>query len=225
MKFKSIFLFLMFLAGLYNYVIADEIALYPTGPSQDSSFVRFVNGTESVLEITAAESKNKIKLDSSRPSTNYYPVKAKSKISGKFIFSDTQSNIDLSVKPGEFATVIALPATNGKGLRQVIVREEPDDFNALKVSLSLYNLDSTCTLAGLNASGRAVSLFKQVAVGKMERRSINPVKISVDLLCDGKLVATPLNLGDLQAGQRYSIFVMPSSKGSRMFIATDTVAH
>ena len=225
MKFRSVFLSWMLLTVVNGYVGAAEIALYPTGPSEDSSFGRFVNGTDSPLDIVAAESKSKIRLDGSHPSTNYYPVKAKSKISGKFILGDLQSNIDLSVKPGEFATVIALATADGKGLKQTVIREEPDDFNALKTSLSLYNLDSACASAGLNASGRSVSLFKQVATGKMERRSINPVKISVDLLCGGKLVGTPLNLGDLQAGQRYSVFVMPSSKGSRMFIASDAVAR
>jgi len=204
---------------------SDEIALYPTGPSEDSSFVRFVNATDSTLEVTAAESKNKIKLDQSRPSTSFYPVKAKSKISGKLVSGSAQSNIDLSVKPGEFATVAALLSADGKNLKQTIVREEPDDFNALKVSLALYNLDPACASAGLNASGKSVSLFDRVSTGKIQRRSINPVKVSVDLLCNGKIVGTPLNLGDLQAGQRYSIFVAPSGKGSSLFITSDSIAR
>ena len=42
---------------------AADIPLYPTGPSADSSFVRFINGTDAALELTAAGSQAKVQLD------------------------------------------------------------------------------------------------------------------------------------------------------------------
>jgi hypothetical protein len=47
----------------------------------------------------------------------------------------------------------------------------------------------------------------------------------VQLQCGGKPTASPLALGNLQAGQRYSVFVMPAAAAPRLFIAADSVAR
>jgi len=111
---------------------AADIPLYPTGPSADSSFVRFINGTDAALELTAAGSEAKVQLDAKTPTTVYYPVRAKSAIKGQFSQAQSKSEISTTVKAGEFVSVIAL--ADGAKLKHVSLGEEPDDFNALKVS-------------------------------------------------------------------------------------------
>ena len=200
-----------------------DMPLYETGPSQDASFVRFVNGDVRVLELSAAGSQASARLDPRQPASAFFAVQANTSVKGKFKTAGLQSDIGLAVKPGEFATVVALPAAGG--LTQAILREQPDDFNALKVSLALYNIDPQCAAAGLNVVGRSAALFEGVATGTLQRRAINPVNISVQLLCSGKTAAATLALGPLQAGQRYSVFVLPSKPGSRLFITADDVAR
>ena len=208
------------LAGLAH---AAEIPLYPTGPSADSSFVRFINATDVPLELTAAGSQARIKLDGTQPATSFYPVAAKAEIKGRFTSTDAQTDVSVRVKPGEFVSVIAL--SDGAKLKQLVVGEEPDDFNALKASLAFVNASAGCAKAALQVVGRTVMLFEQVAPEKLMRRSINPVKISVQLLCDGQPAGTALDLGDLVAGERYSVFAVPWAKSSRIFLASDSVSR
>ena len=92
-----------------------------------------------------------------------------------------RSALQLSVAPGEFATVVALQ--DASGIRQRVVREQPDDFNALKASLAFVNLDPSCQGASLRPAGRTADLFKDAPEASVQRRSINPVKLSVQLVC------------------------------------------
>jgi len=202
---------------------AADITLYPTGPSADSSFVRFVNGTDAALELTAAGSQAKVQLDAKTPATVFYPVRAKSDIKGQFTQAQSKSAIATTVKAGEFVSVIAL--VDGATFKQVTIGEEPDDFNALKVSLAFYNVSAKCANAGLQVVGRNVMLFEKLGVNALTRRMINPVKISVQLLCGEQAVGTPLELGDLIAGERYSVFAIPAAGATRIFIASDAVAR
>jgi len=202
---------------------AADIPLYPTGPSADSSFVRFVNGTDAALELTAAGSQAKVQLDAKTPATVFYPVRAKSDIKGQFTQAQSKSAIATTVKAGEFVSVIAL--VDGATFKQVTIGEEPDDFNALKVSLAFYNVSAKCANAGLQVVGRNVMLFEKLGVNALTRRMINPVKISVQLLCGEEVVGTPLELGELIAGERYSVFAVPAAGATRILIASDAVAR
>ena len=150
-------------------------------------------------------------------------MRGNASIKGSFKNVSLQSDIALKVKPGEFATVVAMPGS--AAIKQTVLRESPDDFNALKVSLALYNLDAQCAGAGLNVLGRNAALFESVASGTLQRRALNPVSISVQLLCKGQVSAAKLALGTLEAGQRYSVFVIPDGVGSKLMIASDAVAR
>jgi hypothetical protein len=68
-------------------------------------------------------------------------------------------------------------------------------------------------------------LFEKLGVNALTRRMINPVKISVQLLCGDQSVGTPLELGELTAGERYSVFAVPVADATRIFIASDAVAR
>jgi hypothetical protein len=210
--------------SLMGSTVAAEIALYPTGPSQDSAFVRFINGTDSNLSLTAGGTKARISLDTAQPTSQYFPVPSKGNITGDFSNSQTNSAISLNVKPGEFATVVAL--TNGNKLKQVIIKEQPSDFNSLKSSLALFNLaSSNCSQAGLVAVDRSVSIFEKVANGAVQRRLLNPVSLAVQLSCNGKTTGNILKLDNLKAGERYSIFAVLALDGTRIFFTTDTIAR
>ena len=226
MKLPNLYTLIIAMTALSSSGItyAADIPLYPTGPSQDSAFVRFINGTDTNLTLTAGGSKAKVALDVNQPASKYYPVNTKGGITGEFSNGKMSSPISLNVKPSEFATIVAF-ATGGN-LKQVIVKEQPDDFNALKSSLALYNLSSAgCTSAGLLVVDRSVSLFEKVQSGTLQRRLINPVSLSVQLTCNTKPTGKVLDLGLLQAGQRYSIFAVPTTDSPRIFFATETIAR
>jgi hypothetical protein len=224
LKYTLKFVAMAIILSISGIAHAADIPLYASGPSEDSAFVRFINGTDINLSVVAGDTKAKIALNVNEPASKYYPVGSKAKITGEFSDGKVISPISLNVKPSDFATVVAL--ANGSNLKQAIVKEQPDDFNALKSSVALYNVSSAgCASAGLLVVDRAVSLFEKVKVGTLQRRLINPVSLSVQLTCNAKPIGKVLDLGLLQAGQRYSVFAVPALDSSRIFFAIDTVAR
>jgi hypothetical protein len=201
---------------------AAEIPLYPTGPSEDSAFLRFFNAGQSALELSAANGAS-LRLEGDARASDFLTVPAGKPIKGTLKQADQTQQLDISVAPGEFATVVGI--TTPQGLNLLTVREVPDDFNALKASLAFYSLDAACANAGLQVAGRNVDIFKDVANGALQRRSINPLKLSVQLRCGGASVGEPLALGELAAGQRYTLFLVPSAQGSRLYQAQDNLAN
>jgi hypothetical protein len=214
--------------GLVLAVVAGsaqaEVQLYETGPSQDSSYVRFVNGSGQMLDVEAGTSKAKLSLSVARPASDFQPVRARSEIKGALLQGASRQEVSLSVQPGEFATVLGVADGKG-GLAVKTLREKPDSFNALKASVGFVSVDPACVGAGLKVAGRDVALFENTSNEVIVRRMINPVALSVQLVCGGQAVGAPLDLGALQAGQRYSVFALPSKLGSWLLSATDTVTN
>lgn len=203
--------------------MAADIPLYPTGPAEDSAFIRFINGGTEPLQVIAQKGQPPLRLDAAKPVSPFYPVTASGTIKGTLASGQKQLPLEVKAQPGEFATVVALP--DAKGIRQVTVHDMPDDFNGLKASLGFFNLDASCTDARLRPAGRNADLFKGVTQGSLQRRSINPVKLSVQLVCANANVGPALDLGELKAGERYSVFLLPSASGPRLLAATDALAH
>lgn len=201
---------------------AAQIELYETGPAEDSSFLRFVNGGTQGLEVGASGSKAKLALDAAKPASDFMPVKADADIRGTLSRGGKEAPVSLKVSPGQFATVIAL---GEDAPTAEILREEPDDFNALKASLGFYVVDAACKDAGLQAMPRQVAIFEKAADRSVQRRQINPVALTVQLTCSGAATGEPLSLGTLEAGERYTVFVVPGPKGSRIFQAVDSLAR
>ncbi|WJJ94302.1 alginate O-acetyltransferase AlgF [Neopusillimonas aromaticivorans] len=205
--------------------MTTEIPLYETGPAEDSAFIRFVNGSNAPLNVKGGQAKNQMPLPVAKPVSDFLPVSANRPLKGDFVGANSSTPSETTVKAGEFVTVIALPDT-GDALKISTIRETPDDFNALKASLAVYNLSSTCTQASIKVAGRDLELFKTVAAGTAsERRMINPVKLDIQLYCNNVPVNEPVALGALSAGTRYTIFLLPdaTTSGTRIYPATDNL--
>ncbi|MCP1445161.1 hypothetical protein J3D54_004293 [Pseudomonas sp. GGS8] len=203
---------------------AADIALYPTGPDQDSAFLRFINAADRPLQLLAEGSQASLRLEGADAVSDYLPVPANQPIKGTLERNGKSQPLDIQVAAGEFASVIALP-DGVQGIRQVVIREQPDDFNSLRASLAFISADPACTQAGLRAAGKNADLFKEVADGSVQRRAINPVSLSVQLVCAQTNVGAPLDLGQLKAGERYSVVLLPGENGPHLLRATDVLAH
>lgn len=200
-----------------------DIPLYPTGPAKDSAFLRLVNGTDGELKLLPQGSKASLVLGGDKVVSDYLAVSGGSApIKGVLSHAGKDSELAVTVAPGEFATVVAVADAQG-GTRQLVIHEQPDDFNALKASLAFINADATCADASLVAVEQKAELFKQVADGALQRRMINPVTLAVQLKCAGAPVGQPLTF-TLKAGERYSVLALPSAAGSRLLFTSDTLA-
>lgn len=201
---------------------AQEISLYPTGPGEDASFVRFVDGTASALEVVSAA--GKIALTPQKPASAYQAVKAKWPVKGSVVQAGKKTPVSLQVKPGEFASAIAL--TGPKGLFVQVLRETPNDFNGLKASIGFASVAGvTCADPGLKVDGRDVHLFEHTKQATVQRRLVNPLALGVQLTCAGKPVGKAVALGKLEAGERYSVYAVPSAGSARLLFVHDQVAQ
>lgn len=224
MKISRNVLFALIVAPLWCVAAySAEIKLYPTGPAQDSAFVRFVDGRGSGIQIRATGSDATLQLDAHSRASAYFPVAGNSSIEGQLIHDAVQKNIALDMEPGEFVT--ALGVVDEEGMRVYTLREKPDDFTAVRASIAFYNLSESCRDTTLGVVGRSVNLFTDVMAGDHVRRHINPVPLRVQLLCAGEPVGPVLDLGGLQAGERHSLFLLPGDPATGFFHVKDSVIH
>lgn len=200
-----------------------QVALYPSGPDQDAAFIRFVNATKAPLDVLGQAGQPPLRLEVAQPASLLFAVDSTSPVKGSLVSGAHTLALDLKVEPGEFTTIVVV--SQEAGIEQVAVRETPDDFNGLKASLAFVNVDKSCSDASLRPAGRSADLFKAVPVASLQRRSINPVNLSVQLVCANANVGAPLDLGMLKAGERYSVLLVPSATGPRLLSATDTLSH
>jgi len=208
------------LAGLPAH--GAEIKLYPTGPAEDSAFVRFVDGSAAGLRVTAAGSAATLELDAESRASAYMPVAGRTTIKGELTEGKVKQAVSVEILPSEFVTVLGVKTE--QGLQVHTVHEEADDFTAVRASIAFYDLNPSCEDAGVQVTGRQVFLFEHVEVGKWVRRQVNPVPLSVQLMSAGQPVGQPLDLGTLQAGERHSLFLVPGDPASGFFHIKDSVA-
>lgn len=194
--------------------------LYETGPSQDSSFVRFVNVGEEKLTVVNGAAKLNLGNTTEARVSRYFPVKAGSKLAATVQAGQGKIQVELAAKPGEFLTVAV--GAKGNSVESQILRESPSDFNAMRSSLALFNTEGSCALASLTGGAKNAAIFDSVKPGAIERRLLNPVKLSAQLSCDGQALTKNLDFGQLQAGERYSIFVIKTKSARQSFFVKDS---
>lgn len=201
------------------YVHAAEPKLYPTGPAEDAAFIRFVDALEGPLEVRAGKDA-RIELTAESSSTTWQAVKARTPLAATLNHGGRGESVEVSVQPGEFVTVAAIP--DGKaGWKAEIGRESPTDFSSFKVSLGLMNLAGNCANATVKVAGKEIAIVEDVTPKAMKRRQINPLALGVDLYCNGQRSGESVNLGSLRAGERWTLIVRPTSEGARLIPILD----
>lgn len=202
--------------------------LYETGPEQDSAFVRFVNGLDQPVQVVPEDGRNRLVLPLDKPAGDFLTVRPDTVLKGSVEARGQRAAVSVKTAPGAFSTVVARSAGAGKPFVLTVLSETPDDFNALRASLAFANLDASCASAGLQTAGKGVPLFSDMAAEQLQRRSINAVRLTVQATCAGKTVGEALELGQLQAGQRYSILLLPGAGAGtapRVLFVVDSVAR
>ena len=212
----------MGLSGVAGLAHSAETALYATGPAQDASYVRFLNATDDAVVVTNGAAKLNLATTLAGRVSHFFPVKAGAKLGASIQVHGQTYSVSAVAKPSEFMTIVIVPQAAGHWSSE-IVREVPSDFNALRASLSLVNLDQKCASAELLGGAKHQSIVSGVGVFAIGRRSINPVNLSVQLTCAGQVQGGDVAVGQLQAGERYSVFLLPL-KSPRTLVVMDELA-
>lgn len=215
-------LILTALVSAFSVTAYADNPLYETGPGQDSSFVRFLNASQD--KVTVVNGNAKVSLDSKNDgrASRFYPVKAGDKLHATVQSGNSKSSVELVAKPGEFITVAVVSKSNG--IDSLLVRETPTDFNAMRSSISLMNLDDSCATASLTGGAKGAMIFENVKPAASQRRLVNPVALTVQAHCGADLAGAAVDMSQLQAGERYSVIVIPAKKGRQAFFVRDTTS-
>lgn len=218
---KRLFSFLVLAWMFANYAVAAS-ALYETGPEQDASFVRFVNASDIRIVISNSKTMGKLELGvlgESRVSA-FLPVKAGARLVASVIVDKNSFVVEVTAKPGEFITV-AVVQDGANGWKAMQLRETPTTFSSTRSSLAAFNFDMQCASAQINSVGKNDGI-KNVTNQAIKRRFVGQIKAQVQIYCSGKAVAEPWDMGQLEAGERYSIFIMPAR--TKVLFVKDEIA-
>jgi alginate O-acetyltransferase complex protein AlgF len=205
-------------------IMSAEPQLYPTGPPHGAAYIRFVNTASEDLGIESRSAHITLPAIGERRATVFQPVVPGSRLSASLELAGRTQVIDLVLAANELVTV-AVGGAEPSGLRPIIFREIPSDFNALKASVALYNRAMNCPDARLIAGDKGIVVISGVSPGGVGRQSINPISLSMSAVCSttpGEVA--PAHLGQLEAGERYSVFFFEDPGGApRAFAIHDQI--
>lgn len=202
--------------------MAADGRLYPSGPPNGVAYLRFVNLAPGEVTIVSPAAKITIPADDAGRIREFDPVTPGTALTGSVQLGDATKPLNLTLQPNEFVTV----AVTGSGdkFAVTLLRETPTDFNALKSSLGLFNLDQGCASAQLVAGDQHVAVVSDVAPGAVARRLVNPVDVALAVSCGDPAQTVPVKLGGMVAGDRYSVFVVDSGAGRQAVAKRDEQA-
>lgn len=201
---------------------AAEGRLYPSGPPNGVAYLRFVNLTPQPVTIASAAAKVTLAADDAHRVGEFDPVTPGVALTGSAQSGEATRPIDVTLTANEFVTVAV--TADGTGIGLMLFRETPSDFNALKSSLALFNADPSCAAAQLVAGAAHQPVIGDVAPGKVGRRLVNPVKAELGVACGDPAQAASAKLGQLAAGDRYSVFLIAGGAGRAIVAQRDEQA-
>lgn len=216
--------------NLYRFVIIffmlignsalAEPQLYETGPSEDATYVRFINATDKKIVVVTAKKSAKITLNAQAAgrASQFFSIKSGLKVTANIQSGAKKTAVSVNGKPWEYITVVILKNRANK-LTSRQIKESPTDFNAMRSSLAFFNLDESCTVGVMKGGSKQVTILKGVKSFSVKRRLVNPIKLSAAVGCNGQ--DTKVDLAQLEAGGRYSIFLLSVKKSQQAFFVRD----
>ncbi|HEY8610640.1 MAG TPA: hypothetical protein VIL69_05030, partial [Roseomonas sp.] len=189
---------------------AQQPELYGPQPPPGSAFVRFVNATGSDLAIRPdflpAETLGTAPM---ARVTAYRTVEsvANRALAVEVRAGQATARASLRANPGTFVTVLVTAAPGGAITAQTV--QDGGDGNQSRARLAFYNAAPDCPAGGLSLDGGA-SIFSDVAPGASKTRGVNPASASLVASCGTRRTAA-FPLSGLEAGGRYSIWMMPGA--------------
>ena len=147
---------------------------------------------------------------------------------------------DVAGRPVKFQVTLGGTTTEvqaevkGGGLNTVLLQREGDrvvaaaiadqgEYNQTRARVTFYNAVSGCPDGALMLDPSGQSVFTGVAPGSGRTRSLNPAQAVVRASC-GTQRTPPVDLGRLQAGGLYSVWMMAPAGQPVAFLVQDRIA-
>ncbi|HVC52009.1 MAG TPA: alginate O-acetyltransferase AlgF [Stellaceae bacterium] len=204
-------------------VRAAEGRLYPSGPPNGVAYLRFANLSAQPVKVKSAGGTLTLTTDGGHRVGEYDPVTPGSELTGTVDVGGKTAPIKLKLTQNELLTVVV--TTGGDGAPLVtLVGDTPTEFNAQKAALALYNLDKGCKEATLEAGDGHAAVISGVAPDGVKRRLVNAVNVALAVACGAGGPGAVAKLGQMDAGERYSIFLYAAGAGLQALAVHDEMA-
>ncbi len=200
---------------------AQAPMLYEQRLPDGTAFIRFINALAGEVSVTAdfAPAFTQGAGDADRVGP-YVPAQKVTDRPVELAFSEggKTARVTLQFKSGYNTVVLA---RNGDAL---VATNIPDslDFNQTRARLAFYNLVADCPNGSLTLQQGNQAVFANVAPNTTKSRSVNPTAAQVVAACGGR--GTPvLDLGRLEAGGQYSVWLMAPTGTPVALLARDRI--
>ena len=212
--------------GPLNGPAAAQMMLYENRLPDGFAYVRFVNTLPEAVTVKPVGFGDPVALgkgESDRVSA-YYTVE---KVTGRRLEIDltgtgTTGHATFELKPAAFHTILIGREPNGASAKVVTDQAE---MNQNRARLAFYNAVPGCVSATLQTASGGPSVFTGIASGAMRGRSVNPSSdVRLKAACGANPVAASLNVGRLEAGGQYSIWLMAPSGTPVAFLSENAIA-
>lgn len=188
---------------------AAQTMLYENRLPDGFAYVRFVNTLSDAVTVKPAGFGDAVTLgkgEADRVSA-YYTVE---KVTGRKLEVDLADgavgHAAFELKPAVFHTILI--GREGAGGTAKVVADQ-SEINQNRARLAFYNAVPGCASAALQAEPGNSSVFNGIAPGTMRGRSVNPSPdVHVKASCGASVSSASLDLGRLEAGGQYSIWLM-----------------
>lgn len=199
--YRSIVAFVVLLACLPVSVWAADEGLYDPVAPESSAFVRFIHAAPAG-EAIIPQANGKHYTTLSFKDVSPYVVVPQGEAG--FVLNGFQAKAPLVA--GQSYSVVLRPDT-------VLVLHDGRLDTDAKALISFYNLTTQNGLSLQTAGENAVMIFEDVASGENATRDINPVKLAVDVVKDGAVVASPEPIM-LERKNAYSVIAFTNADGA-----------
>ncbi|QGM45463.1 ABC transporter permease [Methylocystis heyeri] len=138
-----------------------------------------------------------------------------------FVELGGKARTSFALTPGVFQTVLLERSGGGLAARVVIDQAE---LSQNKARLAFYNAVPDCAGANLQIEPDGQAIFLNVGPNLMRGRSVNPAPNARVIASCGSAQMVALNLGPLDAGGQYSVWLMAPEGAPIAFISKNTIA-
>lgn len=199
--------------------------VYDPAPPRGSAYVRIVNTLPSEIQMRS-DFLPALRLGTA-PAQRGIPYTVVENVAGRALRfevaeGERRGQGTLSAAPGAFLTVIIHRGPGGNPAATAV--SEDTDFNRARARLAFYNAMPDCPAAGVQLQPAGQAVFADVPTLQSRARSVNPVTAQVRAVC-GTRTSTDFALQGLEAGNMYSIWLIPDGRGAPdAFLLRDTTA-
>ncbi|WP_419897008.1 ABC transporter permease [Roseomonas sp. USHLN139] len=202
---------------------AAQPMLYEQRLPEGFAFVRFANTLPGRVTVKP-DYDNQIAVPDGAAErvTAYMVAEDVAKRPVKLVISDgtLTTEVTVQIPSGGYNTVLL--RRDGDRLGAVVITDKVE-FNQTRARLGFYPAITGCAEGGLAIDPGSQAIFSKVAPETGVARNLNPAAAKVIAYCGGQR-APLLDLGRLEAGQQYSVWLMAPQGTPVSFLVRDRIA-